>query len=46
MHSGGRLDVRLIAEEYNMNRETATDSNGGFGNEKNIRKDGASNLDR
>jgi hypothetical protein len=46
VRSDRRLGVRLIAEELNMNTETVRHSNGGFGNEKNFRKDGTSNLDR
>jgi hypothetical protein len=39
--------MRLIAEELNMNRgKSVTDYYGGFGNEKNFHRDGASNLDR
>jgi hypothetical protein len=45
VRSDRRLGVRVIAEKLNMNRETATDCKGRFGNEKNFRKNGASNLD-
>jgi hypothetical protein len=46
VHSVRRLGKRQIAEELNMNRgKSVTDYYGGFGNEKNFRRDGASNLD-
>ena len=45
VHSDRRLGLRVIAEELNVNRETATDCKRRFGNEKNFSKNDASNLD-
>jgi hypothetical protein len=38
VHTDRRVGVRVIVEELNMNRETAADCKGKFGNEKNFRK--------